>query len=136
MGAIALLTGCIEAIVVIVSIFLGHKVPVSFYVTAFLELFIATWFTLYGLNKVRKGTKLLRTLFCLVMMMFLMWLSYTLLQGALQAGISKLSLDILNPSWEMLKKNFPIVAISQFIIFVVIAGWGLTDVDVNVFEVF
>ena len=136
MGAIALLTGCIESIVVIVSIFLGHKVPASFYVTAFLELFIATWFTLYGLNKVRKGTKLLRTLFCLVMMMFLMWLSYTLLQGALQAGISKLSLDILNPSWEMLKKNFPIVAISQFIIFVVIAGWGLTDVNANVFDVF
>lgn len=136
MGAIILLTLCGEAGIVILNILTEHSVTPIFYVTTFIELFVVTWITLYGLNKVRKGTTLFRTLFCLASMLLLLWLGYTVLQAGMQAGISKLNLDILNPSREALKKNLPLVIVGQMVTFVSTVGWGLTDVNANVFEVF
>ena len=135
MGAISVVTLCGEALIVIVCKALARNVSISFYVTTFIELFLVTWITLYGLNKVRKGTTLFRTLFCLISMFFLLWVSYTVMKAGIQAGISKLNLDILNPSWDSLKKNIPIVVVGQIGTFISTVGWGLTDVDVDIFNV-
>ena len=135
MGEIAIVAACGEALIIVVCKAFARNVNISFYVTTFIELFLVTYVTLYGLNKVRKGTTLFRTIFCLVSMFFLLWVSYTVLNAGIQAGISKFNLDILNPSWDSLKKNIPIVAIGQFGTFISTVGWGLTKVDVDALNV-
>lgn len=135
MGAIAFISGCEEALYVILLKYFKHDVNLSFYITTYIKIVFVMWFTLYGLNKVRVGTTFLRTMFCLVAMGFFFWLTYSIVENVLSVGISKVSAAVLNPSWDSLKRNLPMILIGEGSAFVMSLGWGITEVDMNPFNV-